>query len=145
MQLSKKSEYAVRAVVLLAAQGVDRSMGSGDIATRGDIPHKFLEQILLVLRRSHLVTSKRGVGGGYRIAREPRLISVAEVVISVEGQLSALPGGEGESRNHEFPGATGVEDCFTRAMDAYNTILEETTVEDLLNHESGDSMVGFGI
>lgn len=144
MQLSKKSEYAVRAIALLASQGVDRSSQSGDIAHQAEIPHKFLEQILLTLRRGGLVVSKRGAGGGYRIAREPRLISVAEVILCVEGETMALPG-EAELANATFPGSAGMLDCFTRAFDAYRTILEETTFEDLINHESGDSMVGFGI
>lgn len=142
MHLSKKSEYAVRAISILASHGVDNSMQAQELAQVGDIPQKFLEQILLILKRGGLVVSKRGVGGGYRIAKAPRMISVAEVILNIEGDISPLPDAH---QPGNFPGAAGLVHCFTTATEAYKTALEETTIEDLLNHETGDSMVGFGI
>jgi Rrf2 family protein len=142
MQLSKKSEYAVRAISILAAAGIDRSLQANEMAAAGDIPQKFLEQILLVLKRSGLVISKRGVGGGYRIAREPRLITVAGVILSVEGEDLPMPGIDEAGT---FPGAAGLVHCFTAASAAYWATLEKTTIDDLLNHQSGDAMVGYGI
>ncbi|MDF1754345.1 MAG: Rrf2 family transcriptional regulator [Verrucomicrobiales bacterium] len=142
MQLSKKSEYAVRAISILASHGTENSMQAQELATVGDIPQKFLEQILLILKRGGLVVSKRGVGGGYRIAKEARFITVAEVILNIEGEMSPLP----DANHHgEFPGSSGIVHCFTTAMEAYQATLEKTTIEDILNHESGDNMVGFGI
>ena len=142
MQISKKAEYAVRAVAILCAQAPDKSMQAQEMAQLGDIPQKFLEQILLILKRSGLVISKRGVGGGYRIGREPRLLTVADVVESIEGEICPLADLD---QPHDFPGSTGIVNCFSTATTAYLTHLQQSTFEDLLNHESGDSMVGFGI
>ena len=142
MQLSKKAEYAVRAVAILCSQGPDNSMQAREMAQLGDIPLKFLEQILLILKRNGLVISKRGVGGGYRIGREPRLLTVAEVVESIEGEICPLAD---LNETPDFPGASGIVDCLSTATSAYLTHLQQSTFEDLLNHESGDSMVGFGI
>lgn len=141
MNLSKKAEYAVRAMVILAAQNPGASMQAQDMSRAGDVPLKFLEQILLALRRGGLVVSKRGVGGGYRIGREPRLISVAEVVQCIEGEPAPLA----ELPSSGFPGATGIIDCFSRAAQVYWAILEKTNLEDLLHHQSGENMMGFGI
>ena len=88
MQISRKAGYALRAVTLLGSLPPDRTMQAQELASAGKIPIKFLEQILLVLKRSGLLKSKRGVGGGYRLGRESRLISVAEVIESVVGQVS---------------------------------------------------------
>lgn len=141
MQISRKSEYAVRAMAILGSQGDDRSMQARELSRSGEIPQKFLEQILLVLKRSGLVVSKRGVGGGYRIACHPRHISVADVVQCIEGDTELFEEGE----RPDFPGSAGVLHCFTTASQAYWHELRDTTIEDLLNHGSPDSMVGFGI
>ncbi|MDF1813336.1 MAG: Rrf2 family transcriptional regulator [Verrucomicrobiales bacterium] len=142
MQISKKSEYAVRAIAILASHGTENSMQAQELAQAGEIPQKFLEQILLILKRGGLVVSKRGVGGGYRIAKQPRLITVLEVIINIEGDINPLP--EPHS-TREFPGSKGIIHCFTTATGAYQSALERTTIEDLLEHDSGDNMAGFGI
>ena len=142
MRISKKTEYAVRAAVILASQAQGKSIQARDIAETGEIPHRFLEQILLTLKRSGLVASKRGAGGGYCIAKEARLISVAEVISSVEGAAPASAALYGEG---SFTGAAGIDHCFDSANQAYLSVLENTSLEDLIQHDSGDSMVGFGI
>jgi Rrf2 family protein len=93
MRLSKKTEYALRALFAIA-----RASGGGkgawrieQISTQENIPVKFLEQILLSLRHVGLLTSKRGVGGGYRLARPPGEITVGEVIQALEGPLTPLP------------------------------------------------------
>ncbi len=141
MHLSRKAEYALRAIAILGAQGTDKSMQAQELSQVGDIPQKFLEQILVILRRGGLVVSKRGVGGGYRIAKAARLISVAEVVTAINGEGEGLAA----SADATFAGASGIEHCFETATTAYQKVLEETTIEDLIDHDSGDSMVGFGI
>ena len=67
MRISRKSEYALRALVSLARER--RSWGIQELSERENIPVKFLEQILLALRHAGLLTSKRGVGGGYTLHR----------------------------------------------------------------------------
>ena len=93
MRLSKKTEYALRALFAIArafpndnaAQRIEQ------LSRQENIPVKFLEQILLSLRHAGLLSSKRGVGGGYRLARPPAQISIGEVIRTLEGPLTPLP------------------------------------------------------
>tara|TARA_R110002096_G_scaffold21252_2_gene69238 strand:- start:1475 stop:1903 length:429 start_codon:yes stop_codon:yes gene_type:complete len=142
MQISRKADYALRAVTLLGSLPPDRTMQAQELASAGKIPIKFLEQILLVLKRSGLLKSKRGVGGGYRLGRESRLISVAEVIESVDGELVRLVEPE------DFPtfsGSAGVIECLSAAEGLINRKFEETSIEELVQHDGGDAMVGYGI
>jgi Rrf2 family protein len=90
-QLSKRTQYSLRAMYALA-----RGYGKGPvlISTLADeeaIPKKFLEQILLALKSSGLVESKKGKGGGYSLVRSPEKITVADVIRLMEGPLAPLP------------------------------------------------------
>ena len=88
--LSQKARYALRALVELArAQGAQ--VTSGELATRADAPRKFLEAILLELARNKVVVSRRGKFGGYTLARDPALISFAEVIRIIDGPLALAP------------------------------------------------------
>ena len=85
MQISRKADYALRAATILAGLAPDRTMQAQELAEEGRIPIKFLEQILLVLKKAGILRSKRGVGGGYRLNRESRHISLAEIFEAVDG------------------------------------------------------------
>jgi Rrf2 family protein len=86
VELSAKSEYALRALIEMAAAH-DRSepMRIREVADRQQIPDRYLEQLLAVLRRNGLVRSQRGAKGGYLLAREPWQISVLEIIRCIEG------------------------------------------------------------
>ncbi len=142
MQISKKADYALRAMSILATLPPDRTLQAQELAEAGRVPIKFLEQILLVLKRAGLLYSKRGVGGGYRLGRESRRISVAEIVETVDGELIQFLEEKGYP---EFPGARGILRCLSEAGDATNRKLRETSLEDLIRPEIADVMVGYGI
>jgi Rrf2 family protein len=142
MQISKKADYALRAMAILAVLPPDRTLQAQELAEAGRIPIKFLEQILLVLKRAGLLRSKRGVGGGYRLGRESRLISVAGIVEAVDGELLQFLEPKGYP---EFPGSRGIQRCLAEAGEATNRRLRETTLEDLIRPDEADSMVGYGI
>jgi Rrf2 family protein len=91
--LTNKAKYALRAMVDLAAQsGVERRpLFIGDIATRQDIPRRFLENILLELRNHGFVVSHRGKAGGYALARSPDLISFADIIRAIDGPIALTP------------------------------------------------------
>lgn len=92
--LTNKAKYALRAMIDLAAQtgaGERRPLFIGDIATRQDIPRRFLENILLELRKHGLVVSHRGKAGGYALARAPDLITFADVIRAIDGPLALTP------------------------------------------------------
>lgn len=142
MQISKKADYALRAMAILAALPPDRSMQAWELADSGDIPTKFLEQILLTLRRAGLLSSKRGVGGGYRLNRESRLITVADVIEAVDGELVRLIEPAGYP---EFTGASGIRQCLEAAQSAINKRFADTTMEDLIRADAAESTMGYGI
>lgn len=88
MRVSAKGEYAI-----LALLNLSKCYDNGDVRTLEQIssdqciPHPFLVQILLELKRANLVESRRGAGGGYRLARHPREVSLGEVIRLVDGPL----------------------------------------------------------
>lgn len=85
--ISSKSRYAVAALVELAHHGDGSPLPVSELARRRAIPGQFLEQLFAVLRRAGLVTSQRGVKGGYRLARPASQISVLAVVEALDGPV----------------------------------------------------------
>jgi len=89
VRISRKAEYALRALVAMARQA--KSWQIHELSAQENIPIKFLEQILLALRHAGLLTSKRGVGGGYSLRKTPSEISVGEVIRILDGPLAIVP------------------------------------------------------
>jgi len=94
MQLSTKGRYAVMAMTDLASQGEGRAAPLAGIAERQQLSLAYLEQLFARLRRAGLVTSVRGPGGGYRLARPAAETSIADVVVAVDEPLKATRCGE---------------------------------------------------
>ena len=93
MRLSKRGEYGLRAMMVLAAPAPDGSnpaLQIREIAEREQMPAKFLEQILLALKNAGLLHSKMGVGGGYHLAKEPAEISLGQIVRVLDGPLAPV-------------------------------------------------------
>ncbi len=91
MCISSKGRYGLRAMVELTASAeTGKLLKSKEIAARQQIPAKYLEQIISILRKNNLVLSVRGAEGGYRLSRPPEKITVYEVLTSLEGELSIL-------------------------------------------------------
>lgn len=89
--LSKKCRYAIHALVYLAGVPDEEPVQIHDIAEARHIPRKFLEAILLELKKARLLKSKRGKGGGYRLNRRPEDINLMEVIRLVDGAIALLP------------------------------------------------------
>src|SRR6201999_4097078 len=87
LSITTKSPYAVRALAELARSGAAGPVPIGELARRREVPVQFLEQLFAVLRRAGVLSSQRGVKGGYRFAREPAAVSVLEVVELLDGPL----------------------------------------------------------
>jgi Rrf2 family protein len=134
MNLSKRGEYALRALLLLARE-TDRDVRLAEIARREKIPPKFLEQIFLDLRGADLLRGRRGPDGGYRLGRPARSITLGEVVRRLDGPLAPIPCA---SRNAYAPCTCPDEaTCRLRGVmievrDAIARILDGTTLEDLV-------------
>lgn len=85
LQLTRRADYAIRAVLCLAREERDQPLSASDIAGRMAVPPRFLPQIMQDLVRAGLVGSSLGRGGGYRLARAPSEISLLDVIEAVEG------------------------------------------------------------
>ncbi|MCY3561367.1 MAG: Rrf2 family transcriptional regulator [bacterium] len=94
MKVSTRADYASRALLSLTLHEADAPQSARDIADRTGLPQPYLEQILLALKGAGLVLSKRGVGGGYRLARGAGEIYLSEIVSAVEAPIVADDFGE---------------------------------------------------
>ncbi len=136
MRISAKTDYAVRAVVELAAAGAndEHPVKSERLATAQDIPLRFLENILMQLRQAGIVVSRRGAEGGYRLAKPPEEITVADVIRAIDGPLAGVGGERPEKLT--FPGATApLRDVWVAVRASLRDVLEHVTLADLANGE----------
>lgn len=90
MKLSKKSEYGLRALLELTLAHGATTLQRHDIATRQHIPVEFLEQILLALKRAGLLSSRRGMKGGYTLIKQPKDITLGQVIRILDGPLAPI-------------------------------------------------------
>src|SRR5260370_9573642 len=91
MRISRRAEYALRALILIASDPTGKVHQIQDLSERANIPVKFLEQILLNLRNEGLLTSKRGVGAGYSLLNRPSDMFVLGIVGLLDGPIAPLP------------------------------------------------------
>ena len=85
MRISAKGEYAIKAVLDLAVHNERGLIPIQEIAARQHIPQRYLEQVLLALKRAGFLASRRGAAGGYHLTRAPEEVSVGDVLRAVEG------------------------------------------------------------
>jgi len=127
VRLSTKSEYALLALLELTSHySTGEPLQIRQIAADQSIPDRYLEQLLAILRRSGLVRSQRGAKGGYLLAREPRNISLLDVLSCVEG-LNPQPAAEPETS----PSTVAVHAVWREAQEAADSILQGYTLQDL--------------
>jgi Rrf2 family protein len=90
VRISAKADYAVRAVIELAATPEQGSLSAREIAEAQGIPQNFLENILAELRRAGIVHTHRGPGGGSSLARSPDRITIGQILLAIDGPLAAV-------------------------------------------------------
>lgn len=129
MQIPAKSEYAIRALLVLAQEQGGPLSGTA-IAARQHIPGKFLEAILSEMRRAHIVTSTRGAEGGYRLSRPASEIMLAEVIRAVDGPLAQVRGERPEETSYEGP-AEHLRDVWIAVRVSLRRVLERTSIADV--------------
>ncbi|WP_213453950.1 RrF2 family transcriptional regulator [Rhizomonospora bruguierae] len=144
MRLSARVDYALRAVVELAAAGASAAapgapagggprrapMTAEQIARAQDVPPKFLESILLQLRRGGIVQAQRGPEGGYWLARPPAEITLADIIRVVDGPLANVRGQRPEDLGYRGA-ATALQDVWIALRASEREILELVTVADV--------------
>jgi len=122
LSITAKSPYALKALTELGRTGGDSPVSIGELARRRDIPVQFLEQLFATLRRAGVLSSHRGVKGGYRFARDPSEVTALEVVELLDGPLG-----------REAEGVLG------EAAGAARAVLEATTIADLIEREAREA------
>jgi Rrf2 family cysteine metabolism transcriptional repressor len=133
MRLSTKGEYASRAMLELSRRFEDGPVHSREISDAQDIPQRFLEQILLLLKRAGYVKSRKGQKGGYVLAKPPGEINVAEVIRVMDGPLAPIDCVSVMA--HEacpMERTCGLRWLWKDVRDAVAEILEKTTFADLV-------------
>jgi Rrf2 family protein len=130
MRISAKVDYAVRAVVELAAADSEKPVKAERIATAQGIPLNFLENILGELRHAGLVRSHRGAEGGFRIAKPAQEITVADVIRAVEGPLASVRGGPPEDASYAGA-ATTLPRVWIAVRVNLRRVVEHVTIADI--------------
>ena len=135
MKLSTKGRYAMVALVDLATVRADQLTSLAEISKRQDISLPYLEQLFVKLRRAGLVESVRGPGGGYRLARAPAEIRVAEVLQAVEETVSAMHTGAGASGAISGSRAQSMTNRLWESLSAQVYVfLHQTTLADVVRN-----------
>ena len=133
--LSKKAKYGLKAMTILAKEYGNGPLLIGEIAKRERIPPKFLELILLELKKKGFLQSKKGKGGGYYLNKLPDTISVGALIRALDGPLALLPcvSQMAYERCVECPDeeACGIRLVFKEVRDSTNSILERTTLAQM--------------
>jgi len=134
--LSKKTKYALHALTYLGKHREEKTVLILDIAEEHGISHKFLENILLELKKAGLLGSKKGKGGGYYLIKEPQDIPLSKVIRLLDGPIAMLPC---VSLNYYEPCAEcksevecGINKVMIQVRDETLKILENKTLQDIL-------------
>ena len=131
MQISAKTDYALRALCVLATADGGGAVKAGDIAVAQHVPQAFLEGILVDLRRAGIVESRRGPDGGHRLARPSYAITLADVVRVIDGPLALVHGHRPELLTYDGPAAR-LQDVWVAVRAALRAVLETTTLEQVV-------------
>jgi Rrf2 family transcriptional regulator, cysteine metabolism repressor len=124
ISITSKSPYAVQALAELSRSTSEAPVPIGELARRREVPVQFLEQLFSVLRRAGILSSQRGVKGGYRFARDPATVTVLEVVELLDGPLGRDAGG-----------------VFADAAQAARKVFQDTTIADVVEREAREAGV----
>lgn len=147
--LSQKAKYAMRALLYLATARTDQPVGIAEIAAKQAVPRKFLELILLELKRNGFVQSYRGKHGGYALAKTPEEIHFGEVIRLIDGPLAALPCASLTAYRRcvdcEDEASCVIRRILKQVRDASSSILDRTSLSDVLDGRAGELLMGDGI
>jgi Rrf2 family protein len=132
MKLSKKTDYALRALIYLSLRYEKGSVQIKEISAREKLPTKFLENILLSLRKAGVLRSKLGLKGGYSLARPPEQITLGEVIRILDGTIAPM-GCVSHVEYESCPAEAGcaVKSVMQDVRNAVARILDDTTLADL--------------
>jgi Rrf2 family iron-sulfur cluster assembly transcriptional regulator len=127
VKVSTRGDYAARALLSMALHGYDRPTSVKEIAERTGLPQPYLEQILLAVKGAGLARSKRGVGGGYVLARPPDEITLADIIAAADGPIATYF----DAHDHR-EGHCALQDVWVQVSESMRALLEGFTLADLV-------------
>ena len=137
--LTKKTKYAIKALILLGKAGQGTPIHSADIAETENIPKKYLEAILGELRNAGIIYSKKGAGGGYTLIKRPEDIPLVQIIRLTDGPVAMVSCASmnyyhkcDECLNED---TCGIKTTFIAIRDASLKILNDTSIADLIEKE----------
>jgi len=140
--ISKKTKYALRALTHLAQRPDNSPVLIADLARAEKIPKKFLEFILLSLRKGGILTSRVGKGGGYCLAHEPSHITIGSIVQILEGGFSLVHCLNGNGTEHceegNDPSSCGIRLVMTDVKRSITAVLDTTTLADMIDKSESE-------
>jgi Rrf2 family transcriptional regulator, iron-sulfur cluster assembly transcription factor len=148
MRISRKAEYALRALLLLGRDNPDKVHQIQELSEAGHIPVKFLEQILLSLRNHGVLSSKRGVGGGYTLRRRPSEMTVLEVIELMDGPIAPLPCAldkNSETCTCAEPAFCALRPLMQAAREQLCELFGSKTIQDLVDQARDRNVMVFDI
>ena len=139
MNISKKAEYAIKAVITIARHKQIKPLQISEISNKASIPVKFLEQILLNLKNNAILKSKRGANGGYLLAKASEDISIGSILEIIDGPFEPI---DLNSANECGP---GLEKCFYDMIKMVDDHLYNFTIKKVLEAEETENLIAFEI
>ena len=129
MRVSAKGEYAIKALLDLALHDTAGLQPIQEIAARQGIPQRYLEQVLLQLKRAGFLESRRGSAGGYRLSRPTDQVTVGAVLRAADGPAGGEPARRGGRHAHADAG--DLTELWREIADAVSAVVDRVTLEDL--------------
>ena len=139
MNISKKAEYAIRAIITIAKNNQNQPLQIGEISEIESIPQKFLEQILLTLKNNGILNSKRGANGGYLLGKSCDNLSIGLILEIIDGPFDPI------DLNSKNDLDLGLKKCFGEMVTMVNEHLNQFTVRDILEIEKTKDVLSFEI
>ena len=139
MRVSAKSDYALRALIEMAAREDGKAVSAEELGRAQEIPHGFLQAILADLRKAGVVISQRGQSGGWRLARAASDVSVADVIRAVDGPLVSVYGLRPEAVSYNDR-ADVLQHVWIAARDALRDVFEEVSIAHLASRSLPDAV-----
>jgi len=139
VRVSAKSDYALRALIEMAAREDGKAVSAEELGRAQEIPHGFLQAILADLRKAGVVISQRGQSGGWRLARKASDVSVADVIRAVDGPLVSVYGLRPEAVTYNER-ADVLQHVWIAARDSLREVFEKVSIADLASRELPDEV-----
>ncbi len=128
MKLSTKGRYGLKAMYVLGMEGVNNALNLSQLSKKTEVKQAYLEKLLGMLKKAELIDTIRGASGGYKIIKQPKDITIGEILRSLEDDFYFADCNKGVCNNPKCPS----KDIFNALYCRINAVLDDFTLEDML-------------